>query len=38
MVKLLLILQSGKERLDYYALDASNRRIVAEGVGEVKTN
>jgi len=30
MVKLLLIFKSGKERLDYYFLDASNRRIVAE--------
>ena len=37
MVKLLLIFKSGKERLELFVLDASNRRIVAERVGEVKT-
>jgi len=36
MVKTTPIFKSGKERLDCYLLDASNRRIVAEGVGEVK--
>jgi hypothetical protein len=36
-MKQLLVFKSGKDRLDCYPVDASNRRIVAEGDDEVKT-